>query len=588
MGNNLNFVNSNQGITNIVSEKELRSIMISTFKELAEVLSQHCGPFSGSAILTNPSNPMAEPVFTKDGINIVSSIRYASALQDFVRMQLAYMGSRIERGAGDGTTSGMMLMAYMLAYLIVHLDKTNDRFTMNDLTTVWNTLISRIETKYKQIVLPVLEHIKGKYDIAYIAGSQAYTSSHGDKELAECISKLFMYTPKEVWDTLMVQKAAYESEQKYKVTIKDSQYTLDNVILFPNKRNKDLGTVLELENANCLIRSFLTMGDDNQKFIHDYIEQCVKDGTQLLVITCNDMDTVTRNHYSELFSENPDHKVMFVLTPFADGNLNDITSLDVIRSQKTGPLDMTQLNLLTASVCCEGDSFRFISGLFDDDGTGINPYYKNKNYPTFNKFVEQIETILTREKSDITSKNAKAIERFTRILYKLKATKDVTFTVGGAAYDNAAGQDIAMDALLATKCSLTQGFTVGRFGFLASAAHDLCATEPNVNKYNRLFKIYCNALQDGVASLNKAMLKYLPSVKSLKDFLYSPVDFTKIDDPSYRPPKTIQDALNKKQEYCILQPAMTDITFIKRFGEVGLKFLKANQIIAAGYFNAEK
>ena len=113
-----NLVNANIGITNIIEHDEIRSTMMETFIELAEKLKKHCGPFSGTAILTNPDDMMAEPVFTKDGINIVNAISYAAPMQDFVRKQLAYMGARIDRSAGDGTTSSMIIMAYTMSNLL--------------------------------------------------------------------------------------------------------------------------------------------------------------------------------------------------------------------------------------------------------------------------------------------------------------------------------------------------------------------------------------------------------------------------------------------------------------------------------------
>ena len=56
----------------------------------------------------------------------------------------------------------------------------------------------------------------------------------------------------------------------------------------------------------------------------------------------------------------------------------------------------------------------------------------------------------------------------------------------------------------------------------------------------------------------------------------SPVDITRLNDPSYAIPADLETALKERKDYCIIQPAMTDITFLKRFGELGLKFLTAN------------
>ena len=587
----VNAVNANTGVTNIIEKDDIRDTMIKTFLELANILKAHCGPYSGTAILSNPSNPMAEPVFTKDGINIVNSIRYASIMQDFARIQLAYMGSRVERSAGDGTTSTMMIMAYALANMLEYLDETHYVYSMIELTNTWNMLVDQVTDRYKKYI-DATKAIEDVDLIRYVAASQTYTSSHGDLDLTECISTLFANTPRVVWDTLVAQKAVYESEEKYKVSVHKSQYTLDNVTLVPsNRRNKELGTILSVENANILVRPFISLGDDLQKFVIDYIDKCIEDGTQLIVITCNDVDSATMQHFLDLFAEHPDHQVIFAMVPFEDANINDVCALDVIRSQKSGgTLDMSQLNIFQADIECEGSSFRFLSGLFEDNGSGVNPYYKDENYPKYNQYVEQIQQIVEKEKSDISRRNTKAIERFTRILHKLLATKDVVFTIGGAAYDNAAGQDVALDALLATKCSLTEGFVAGRCVTLRQTLHeikeDTITMDFVYDKIDKLFTAYINALLRGIEEVDKALEDSVAAndiEKALK-FKYSPVDYTRLDDPSYEVPESLEHALEQKKDYCIIQPAMTDITFLKRFGEVGLKFLTANRVITFGYY----
>ena len=589
----VNTVNANTGVTNIIEKSEIRNTMIKTFLELADILKAHCGPYSGTAILSNPQNPMAEPVFTKDGINIVDSIRYASVMQDFVRVQLAYMGKRVERSAGDGTTSTMMIMAYALASMLSYLDSTHYVYSMVELTKVWNKLVSLVEEKYQPFV-KYTQSITDPELIGYIAASQTYTSSHGDLELTHCIRELFKNTPREVWDTLVARKATYESEEKYKVAVHTSQYTLDNVTLLPaNRRNKELGTVLEMKNASCMTRPYLTIGDDTQKFIIDYIDEAIVTGQQLIVITCNDMDSATVNHFTELFTEHPDHNVIFVLVPYEDAAINDVCALDVIHAQKNGgTLDMSQLNVFQADIECEGTVFRFTSGLFEDTGTGINPYYKDERYPSYNEYVDQIKQIIEKEKSDIARKNVKAIEKFTRILHKLLATKDVVFTVGGAAYDNAAGQDIALDALLATKCSLTKGFVAGRCVTLKQMLHDLRQETPKYveGKDLSLLNAYIEALLKGIEEVDKALEDSISSqnIEKALQFKYSPVDYTRLDDPSYEVPESLDYALEKQTDLCIIQPVMTDITFLKRFGEVGLKFLTANRVITYGYYYVQQ
>lgn len=591
-----NTVNSNEGITNIIGNEEIRTTMINTFIELANILKEHCGPYSGTAILTNPQNPMAEPVFTKDGINIISAIKYASVMQDFVRTQLAYMGSRIERGAGDGTTSAMIVMAYAIASLLKYLNKSKYYYTLDQLTQVWQLLVHRVIESY-ETYKDKAEHLHLRALIYHIAASQAYTSSHGDKVLANHIGNLFAETPREVWDTLMVQKASYESEVKYKLDISEAQYTISDVTVFPvNRRSKEMGEAVSIKNANCITRTFLSLGDPNQKFVHDYIDQCIKDGTQLNVITCNDMDSVTRNHYSELFTEYPDHHVLFWLVQYEDGLLNDINAIDMIRAQKDGPLDMTQLNLFQVGLEYDGNDLRICSGLFEPTENGLNPYYKNENYPVFNEYINRIRQLIEKEKSDVSRRNTKAINKFTKILHKLISTKDVTFTVGGAAYDNAAGQDIAMDALLATKCSLTEGYVCGGFKTLREVLlrDRKIWYEANKLKYGvkvaELSDAFIDAIVEGITQVNDAVISRLSKYarKRIKGKEFAPFDVLKLDDSSYAVPTDAVIATNNMNSFCVLQPAQTDITFMKRFGEVGLKFLTANRVVTSGYYYVNK
>ena len=158
------------------------------------------------------------------------------------------------------------------------------------------------------------------------------------------------------------------------------------------------------------------------------------------------------------------------------------------------------------------------------------------------------------------------------------------FTIGGSAYDNAAGRDIVMDALLATKCSLTQGFVAGRCVTLKYVLEQLIPyiTIENVSgtassrKYT-VVKLLIDALLNSISEINNEM--DIPTNVRESD---SPADIIRLNDPSYEVPKTLGIALQEKKDYCIIQPAMTDLTFLKRFGELGLKFLTANSVIPVG------
>ena len=591
---NNNIINANLGITNIVEKDEIRNTMVKTFIELADKLKAHCGPYSGTAILTNPSDALAEPIFTKDGINIIRSMKYAAPIQDFVRMQLAYMGSRVERSAGDGTTSTMIIMAYTLAALLEYMDKSKFIYSTNDIASTWRDLVVAVTDEYKKRAESALDYLKkGKEYVEYIAASQAYTSSHGDMELAKCIGTLFCNTPREVWDTLTANKAIYESEEKYTVTVNKSQYALENVKLFPkDKCNEDLGTSLRWNDVDCMIQPSIAIGDQYQEELHKTLQAKIESGDRLIVITSDDMDGATISHYQELFSNNPKHQVIFVQVPVLDANLNDLNAVSVLRYEAV--VDQEQQDkTFKADVYYTGNTFRFVNGLIIEKETreGVNPYYKSEKHPAFNEFIDALKTIIEREKADVSRSNARVIQSFIRILHKLVATKDVVFTVGGAAYDNAAAQDVALDALLATKCSLTKGFVAGRFVTLKAVLTELkspqfVTRDTKPLKLKELESAFIDALLSGIDEVDHALADSVgisENIEKALEYRYAPVDFTRLDDPFYEIPTSLDEAIMSRKDYCILEPIETDITFIKRFGEIGLKFLTANRVIANGY-----
>ena len=577
--------------SNVIEKDEFIKTVVTTMEDLLEALEDHCGPWSGTAALISTSNYFAEPSFTKDGINIIDSIRYKDPVRDFVRRQLVYMGKRIDRGAGDGTTSSMFLMASMIRDLSdADVRKKLAKYTAFEIAKAWNDLVEMIEQQYKSYVT-FAKNMKDKKLIKYVAGSQAYTSSHGDVELAKCIEELFANTPRETWDNLTAQRAMFESDKKYDVTVNSAQYTLDTVVMFPKAGNEELGTVLRLDDVDCLIWYHVTIGDTYQKPIFKLFEERAESGKPLVVMCCNDIDVATQSYLIDLFEKHPEHKgcITFITVPFSDPMVNDLTALDRLLStagkiwsigQKMGDEEHLY-DIVKLTIECKGDKCRILKGIFDKKTFGINPFYKNKEYKEFNEYLNKIQTVIDNEKSDISRRNNKHIEAFTRVLYKLISTKDVVFTIGGSAYDNAAGRDIVMDALLATKCSLTQGFVAGRFVTLKYTLQQLDAyaiTEETAEFL--LIRLFIKTLLSCIEELDDAI--GIPKILKSKGYENSPADIIRLKQLSYVPPKSLEDALKTKQDYCIIQPAMTDITFLKRFGELGLKFLTANSVIPVG------
>ena len=244
-------VNANIDVTNVIESHDIQSIMLNTFMDIVKILSDHCGPYGKFAMITSATNRIAEPIFTKDGIGIVRALEYMSVMQEYVRNTLVYMGSRIETAAGDGTTSSMIICAYGMCKLLNGILTSHNAYSYTDLEREYKLFAKHVESILKQNCYTIDKLLEGfdkeedrKTIIYRAAYSQAYTSSHGNKELSHAVATLFAETPKEAWDCMYIEKAKYESDKRYEVVIDESQYTCNNVRIFPNNSLTDRKSVV--------------------------------------------------------------------------------------------------------------------------------------------------------------------------------------------------------------------------------------------------------------------------------------------------------------------------------------------------------
>ena len=591
MNPNDNIANNNLGICNIVEQDVLISQMISVFTEIAERLKLHCGPYSGTAIKTSMDKEFEEPIFTKDGINIVSSMKYASPLQDFIRKQMAYIGSRVESVAGDGTTSSMIVTAYTLVSMLRGLQEVDFSYTQREIAEAWRLLVSFIEKRYAKIrkdqqdcVVPEIIH--------HWAASQAYTSSHGDEELADAVGDLFSNTPKPLWKALTIERANYESDKRYTIMTEESEFSLNNVTIFPNSAcNEELGTAYRAEVANLVVTTYLNVASENQKSLFERMQQS---GYPVVIIAGRNPDEYTRAWIEQNL---PDGSALFV-APSRDGAFNDVKGLiAIVKTSKVSvrfssyPEEAYFLG--TVDVYFKHSSLKILSGLYPSKGVlGLSPYYQ-ENVPQsemtpYMEFLDQLNIIIEKERQNAVNGNQDMLRSFLRLRYKMMTTKIVRFIVGGSSYDNAEGVDIARDVLRGTISSLTSGFTAGRCitldSELAAFVQEM-SDQTLTSAVDKLALMFAISLRNGITQVRKSVVSGIirsDDVDLCMKYDDYMVDFTKLieeGETTYKPPRDFYDT----SSYLIIQPMACDLAFLKRFGEAGLKFLSAKRVIMSGY-----
>ena len=598
-------VDDNVGLTNRVEKKNIDTVLTDTFKDIANVLMDHCGPYGQFAMLARTGAQVAEPVFTKDGIGIVRAMQYASPIQEFIRNTMAYMGSRIETAAGDGTTSSMVLLANGIVKLREKIEKLGCKFTFSEIQNSYEKFIESITEELNEYKFSIRSIAKyGQYDtkeaerlaIWDIAYSQAWTSSHGNSHLSTAIADLFANNPYQAWDYLSIEKNKIENDKLYFTERDESQYSIQNITIWPESaKTEDLGISRRRENARVILSS-VAPGHDTMEgeSLLLAIDDALEKKEQLTIICYRGIDSQTQSSLSNKFKQHSDNDVCLFLINDDDPRLNDITCMKALANQ------MEVLVEKNLSYKYEKGDLVITSGLYDlKDDDILNPYYGKDDHMALNDLVYHLDKVINQIKHEVSNRKLnEELKRLKKFRLKLTVAKRSYFKIGGSAYDNAAAVDVVLDAILATKHSLEHGFGYGGnrtlYRALVTLRHNEECENYSDEKYRKLKIAIIETFIESIYDMHMGMLKNVLSkkVKSIpKEYFEKSVDLTNMNqnvslgdnvNAFGRSIDTVWN-LNKASVFpLIIQPIDTDIEFVKRFGELALKFIYTNRIIVDG------
>lgn len=591
-------VNANIGVTNVIESEDIYSIMLDTFLDVVRILSDHCGPYGKFAMITSATNRIAEPVFTKDGIGIVRALEYMSVMQEYVRNTLMYMGSRIESAAGDGTTSSMIICAQGMYTLLKLLLNSKHVYSYTDLEREYKIFVKGVENNIKQRAYTIdklLEGVEGEEDretIIYRAAyAQAYTSSHGNDALSHAVAKLFASTPKEAWNYLYIEKAKYESDKQYDIVVDESQYTCNNVRIFPGTALTDnMGTArYSRENTRIFLCGVPPCVDDTYIEGHEIYKTiassiaCKTDECDDVFICSKDIDANTLNQLNLLFNKHADSKTVLFLVDTSDPRLNDIVCMKVLNN------DMRIITSFNGKYSFEGSDLKITEGLYEKTSSKLNPMVGDKNYPMLNEMLDNIDKIINQIKSQTANRTLnEQVANLQKLRLKLLVSKRTYFRIGGAAYDVAAATDVVMDAILAVKNSLTKGFCLGGNKDLFMACVDWSEANPIEDPVDKeLHSIFAEAIRSGILTVFESAVKWFP--EDTRPEFYPNISQNIVGHESIPMEErctTIQELKSHLDETVfivpIIQPMNADIEIVKRFGELALKFVRTARIITPG------
>jgi len=88
-------VNTNLGLTNVISIDDSEDIILETLETCRNILFSHCGPHARYAMLLNgyTAGEKFEPsVFTRDGIRLLSAVEFVSPIERYIQDLITYIG----------------------------------------------------------------------------------------------------------------------------------------------------------------------------------------------------------------------------------------------------------------------------------------------------------------------------------------------------------------------------------------------------------------------------------------------------------------------------------------------------------------
>lgn len=167
-------------MNNVVPKEKLAEVYDKTLTELAEILKHSFGPYGSNACIKQDN---ALPRYTKDGHSIIGAIKYNGIIEESVREDIESITRYIVKTVGDGTTSAVILSAYLYHTMYTTSKILDDiDYTPAEIISTMNEVVNDIKN---EILKNAKEFTpKDAYDIAMI-------STNGNKEISNILYNIY-------------------------------------------------------------------------------------------------------------------------------------------------------------------------------------------------------------------------------------------------------------------------------------------------------------------------------------------------------------------------------------------------------------
>ena len=637
-------INSNRGISNTVDLDEQRKYILSLLDRFTKIMINHCGPSSHYAMIINAQSAgiQFEPnIFTKDGIDILSSVECMAPIENYIRELVCYLGSRVDSAAKDGTTTSILyalkLLRAMTASKMVNTSSTYLRKKIAD--AVITKILERWSSQYIIHIEDLLPEESNEQEIMNMAGNiafmQAMSSSGGDIELACAMKKIYSHSPRISWDFIDYYQNASENSKRFTVEIDEYDCAIRCVTALSGIMNKSLGSEYEVHDAKCLVLTDSFVDNDiRMDSLLFYLKNLDKD-TPFVILTsyvpaklvaaaasCN----TERNAKISVWQYSAGERLAGqafnweLLIPNAIAGITPYDHASVPHETEFSD----QYTFTAKKVIWKNTYLEFYGTIEPVKGSVLHPYYLHPETAT--PFYQEVVDELQRQRKQIQEcqvKNQKLVSIFTELLNRVTCLHRPKLRLGGPMHEQVANIPVVKDVQGAIMSSLKDGFTVNGACGILRILTDINA-ETNYNEDDTSYNAYlnmnskdasmnytqyithilasagadlynsvlCNDINDGSSPeyYYNELVKYIPDTAYTdKSDLHTYLDILEQSENALdKPLNILSDQEEYKGQYYltmnypVLQPARVVYELFKRVQELLLKFSDVSEIIVRG------
>ena len=463
--------------------------------QLIDIMSDHYGHKGKFISIDNPSFPMEDPIFTKDGYHIFNNLIIDDPDIKFLWKIVNYIASKISEKIGDGTTTGILLVLNMIRDFY-DADASYNKFTKSISYTEAHELFNKIIDSFDQVskkfshtfesiqrAFPDISPEDIKYKIAY---NQAFTSSHGDESISQAIGDMFRDLPIETLDNVMFYRSNKPNDAKVRVYKELAQYECQANITSTMFMNAHSNSCFISKNTTLYV-DFTGLVDGNpfvpklQYLIKNHFDMKKETGEApgLVVLTTGSTGQVITeliSYYSKLcleYDTNIDFAMFLITTKMP--MFNDVINIALIGGMvyynPTVPFMMENVEVIYENATLK------LFNLYDDKDVvnNLRPMYHQPNrFHLFHSTLKDLNKYIEdHQKANVHNCHIETIQGLIKIKNRLILHKSVTVIVGGSNIDNNATYEVVEDCVHSARKSIKDGFGVGGLGLAYNTLYTL-------------------------------------------------------------------------------------------------------------------